>query len=450
MANEEKSKDAKSRTRNILPGTHFHRIRRTVQSICFLIFVLLPLFDVMRVDLPRQRFFFFGAELYINEFAIVFLTMMFLWILVAAGAMIYGRFWCGYLCPQMIFSEAADGLEKRINRMVNRKFSNLGPGARRALSVALFSAVLLPGSIFVTFVFVSYFVPPADLFHRLLTIDMRTAAGITGASVTLVTVLDFAFLRTRFCTAICPYGYLQNMLADKHTLLVHFQPDAGKCILCEKCVRACPMGIDIRRSSHQLECTHCAECIDACSEVLGKMGRGSMIHYAWGDAEQSSSGPDPWYRRIGLRDGKRVAILCLLLIYATGLSVAINLRQAVMVRVMPDRITLYTRGADGLIHNRFRILASNRGKTDTKVTFSLANMPAGRIVGMDDGISLKPGETLQREFDIAADAAQINPGINHMTIVAHVAPSQKDDVFAETFITPMEGAPATAPVGKQQ
>ena len=84
------------------------------------------------------------------------------------------------------------------------------------------------------------------------------------------------------------------------------------------------------------------------------------------------------------------------------------------------------------------------------MTFSLADMPAGRIVGMDEGISLKPGETLQREFDIAADAAQINPGVNHMNIVAHVIPSQKDDVFAETFITPMEGAPATAPVGKQQ
>jgi cytochrome c oxidase accessory protein FixG len=451
MGNDAKNKDGQSRTRNILPGTQFHRIRRTVQSICFVIFVLLPLFDVMRVDLPRQRFYFFGAELYINEFAIIFLTMMFVWILVAAGAMIYGRFWCGYLCPQMIFSEAAGGLEKRINRMVNRKFSNLGPGARRALSVVLFSAVLLPGSIFVTFVFVSYFVPPLDLFHRLLTIDMRTAAGITGASVTLITVLDFAFLRTRFCTAICPYGYLQNMLADKHTLLVHFQEDSsGKCILCQKCVRACPMGIDIRRSSHQLECTHCAECIDACSEVLGKMGRGSMIHYAWGDVEQNFSGKNAWYRRIGLRDGKRVAILVLLLIYATGLSIAINLRQAVMVRVMPDRITLYTRGDDGLIHNRFRILASNRGKTDTKVTFSLAGLPAGRILGMDDGVALKPGETLQREFDIAADATQISPGINHMTIVAHVVPTQKDDVFAENFIAPMEGAPATAPAGKQQ
>jgi polyferredoxin len=404
----------------------------------------------MRIDLPRQRFYFFGAELYINEFAILFLTMMFLWILIAAMAMVYGRFWCGYLCPQMIFSETANGLEKRINRMVNRKLSNLSAGLRRALSITLFSAALLPASIIITFAFVSYFVPPLDLFHRLLTLDMRTAAGITGASITLVTALDFAFLRTRFCTAICPYGYLQNMLADKHTLLVHFKPDAGKCILCEKCVRACPMGIDIRKSSHQLECTHCAECIDACSDVLGKMGRGSLIHYAWGDAEQDVARKDAWYRRIGLRDGKRVAALVLLMIYATGLSIAINLRKAVMVRIMPDRITLYTKTPDGLIHNRFRLLASNRGKTDARVDFTLVDMPAGRILGVDEGIALKPGENLQRDFDIVADSNQISPGVNHMKILAHVDPSQKTDVFAETFIAPMDTIPETAPTGKQQ
>jgi polyferredoxin len=440
--------EANRRIRNILPGTQFHRIRRTFQAFCVVCFVLLPLFDVMRIDLPRQRFYFFGAELYINEFAILFLSMMFVWISVAAMAMIYGRFWCGYLCPQMIFSETANGLEKRINRMVNRKLSNLNPGLRRALSVALFSAALLPASVFITFAFVSYFVPPLDLFHRLLTLDMRTAAGITGASITLVTVLDFAFLRTRFCTAICPYGYLQNMLADKHTLLVHFQEDSGKCFLCEKCVRACPMGIDIRRSSHQLECTHCAECIDACSGVLGKMGRGSLIHYAWGDAEQLVPRKNAWYRRIGLRDGKRVAVLVLLLIYATGLSVAINLRQAVMVRIMPDRITLYTKTSDGLIHNRFRILASNRGKTDAKVNFALADMPAGRVVDVDEGIALKPGETLQREFDIVADGNQVSPGVNHMKILVHVDPSETTDIFAETFIAPMDSFPDTEPAGR--
>jgi len=447
---ETKSAAADRRIRNILPGTQFHRIRRNIQFLCVVIFCTLPLFDVMRIDLPRQRFYFFGAELYINEFAILFLSMMFVWISVAAMAMVYGRFWCGYLCPQMIFSETANGHEKRINRMVNRKLSNRSAGLRRAISIALFSAALLPASVFITFVFVSYFVPPVDLFHRLLTLDMRTAAGITGASITLITILDFAFLRTRFCTAICPYGYLQNMLADKHTLLVHFQPDSGKCILCQKCVRACPMGIDIRKSSHQLECTHCAECIDACSEVLGKLGRGSLIHYAWGDTEQDLTAKDPWYRRIGLRDGKRVAILVLLSIYATGLSVAINLRQAVMVRIVPDRITLYTRTPDGLIHNRFRIVASNRGKVDTWVNLTLVDMPAGRIVGIDDGVTLKPGETLQREFDIVVDSTRINSGVNHMKIRAHVDPSESNDVFAETFITPMDSLPNTEPSGKQQ
>jgi len=86
--------------RIIIPGTQYHRIRKAVQAICFIIFVTLPLFDIMRIDLPRQRFYFFGAELWISEFSIVFLTLMFMWILIAAMAMIYGRFWCGYLCPR--------------------------------------------------------------------------------------------------------------------------------------------------------------------------------------------------------------------------------------------------------------------------------------------------------------------------------------------------------------
>jgi polyferredoxin len=423
-----------------LPGTKFHRVRKTIQTICVIVFILLPLFDIMRVDLVRQRFYFFGAELWISEFSILFLTMMFLWILVAAMAMIYGRFYCGYLCPQMIFSEAANTLEKRVKRMVNRKFSTLGAGSRGFLAHALFYVILLPASVFFTFVFVSFFIPPADLFHRLLSLDIRTAGGIFGASVTLLTFLDFAFLRQRFCTAICPYGYLQNMLADRHTLQVFFPSDSGNCIHCEKCVRACPMGIDIRNGSHQLECTHCAECIDACSQVLGRLGRPSLIHYAWGDPGQSVAEDSKWYRRIGLRDGKRIAVLVLLFIYASGLAIAIHLRQPVLVRIMPDRITLYTRDADGLIHNRFRLLASNRGHAGAKVTISLADLPVAHIVGFQDGIALKPGETQQFEFDVAAAITDLPPGVSHLHILTHVVPGQNDEAFPETFITPMDAA----------
>ncbi len=433
-----------------LPGTRFHRVRKTIQAVCVTIFILLPLFDVMRVDLVRQRFYFFGAELWISEFSIVFLTMMFLWVFVAAMAMIYGRFWCGYLCPQMIFSEAANTIEKRIARMVNRKLTDLSPPARRLLTLGPLYLILLPASVFFSFVFVSFFIPPVDLFHRLLSFDIRTAGGIVGASVTLLTFLDFAFLRQGFCTAICPYGYLQNMLADSHTLQVFFQDANGQCIHCDKCVRACPMGIDIRKSSHQLECTHCAECIDACSGVLGRMGRQTLIHYAWGDAGRSQAEERKWYRRIGFRDGKRIAVLVLLTLYATGLAIVINMRQPVLVRIMPNRITLYTKGQDGLIHNTFRLVASNRGKTDAKVTLSLAGLPAAHIVGVEDGFALKPGDELQREFDVAAADSAVTPGVNHLRILVHVDPGQKDQSLAETFIAPMESASPTSPAAKPE
>jgi len=233
------------------------------------------------------------------------------------------------------------------------------------------------------------------------------------------------------------------MLADSHTLLVHFHDTAGKCIHCDKCVRACPMGIDIRTSSHQLECTHCAECIDACSGVLGKLGRPSLIQYAWGDAGSNAVEEHAWYRRIGLRDGKRIVVLLLMLLYASGLSIAISLRQPVLVRIMPNRITLYTKGTDGLIQNHFRLIAINRGKTQARLTISLADLPAVHIVGVQSGLVLQPGETLQQEFQIAGAANAVAPGINHLRILTQVLPAQTPGEFDETFIAPM--VPDTSP-----
>ena len=424
----------------VIPGTHYHQIRKTVQTICVTIFILLPLFDIMRFDLVRQRFYFFGAELWISEFAILFLTMMFFWILVAASAMIYGRFWCGYLCPQMIFSEASVASEQIIARWVKKHLVSASEENKKAIARIAFYVLGIPPSIFFSFVFVSYFVPPLDLFHRLLSFDIRTAGGIVGASVTAITFFDFAFLRQRFCISICPYGYLQNMLADKHTLLVHFHDPNHRCINCAKCARACPMGIDIRKGSHQLECTHCAECVDACSQILGRISRATVVNYGWGDSVGDSADEHKWYRKIGLRDGKRIAILVLLLVYATGLSVAISLRKPVLVRIMPNRMTLYTLAADGSVHNRFRVVVSNRSHIGKQLTLSLDGLPQGRIVNAGPPLMLAPGQSVQSEFDVAAPANALQPGVNHMRILASV-PAQKTAAFDETFFAPIDYTP---------
>src|SRR3954468_22032742 len=94
----------------------WHQVRKTIHAGCFLAFLALPFLNVVRFDIPRQRFHFAGYELWINEFAIVFFSLMFLMFLVIAASIFYGRVYCGYLCPQMIFSEAADVLQKRLRR----------------------------------------------------------------------------------------------------------------------------------------------------------------------------------------------------------------------------------------------------------------------------------------------------------------------------------------------
>jgi cytochrome c oxidase accessory protein FixG len=399
-----------------------------------MVFFTLPLSNLMRFDIPRQRFHFFGYELMISEFAILFFSLMFLMFLIAAMAMLYGRVFCGYLCPQMIFSEASVALESKIQRWVN-KYVGWGAKPRKWLSRGLFYAVALVASVILAFVFISYFVDPRDLAHRLLTLDVKTAGGFSGATVTLLTLLDFLFVRQRFCTTVCPYGYLQGMLSDGETLLVQYRDEPKQCIECKKCVRVCGMGIDIRTSPYQIECIHCGECIDACVDVLRRLGKQGLIHYVWGEqGEALGKGGKPWYARLGIRDGKRVVVLLLLLAYAGGLYSALAMRRTVLVRIPSDRATMYRLGADGTIYNRFRLVAVNRGRQPAKLTLTIEGLPGARLVSIENPVAIDAGQTLQREFEIAVPPAGVAPGVNHFRVLSKAGAEQ--DQFPETFITP--------------
>ncbi len=357
--------------------------------------------------------------------------------LVAAMAMLYGRVYCGYLCPQMIFSEASVALESTIQRWVI-KHVDWAPKARKLLSRTLFYAVAVVASVILAFVFIAYFVPPRDLAHRLLSLDVKTAGGFAGATVTLVTLLDFLFVRQRFCTTACPYGYLQGMLSDGETLLVQYRDENRECIECKKCVRVCGMGIDIRTSPYQIECIHCGECIDACVDVLGRLGKQGLIHYVWGErGEALGKGGKAWYERVGLRDAKRVVVLLLVLCYGGGLYTALAMRRTVLVRIPPDRTTMYRLGNEGTVYNRFRLQAANRGHQPATLFITIEGLPGAHLVSMENAVVLKPGQTLEREFEIAVPiSAGVAPGVNHFRLLSKAGAEQ--DEFEETFITPSD------------
>src|SRR5262245_37797907 len=125
-------------------GNTWHRLRTRIQLLCFLIFLALPFVNVVRFDIPNQRFYFFGYELWVNEFGIIFFALMFLMFVVVLMSVFLGRVFCGYLCPQMIFSEAASTIQKRLKRYPR----------------AVFYAAIAGGSILLAVIFICYFVEP--------------------------------------------------------------------------------------------------------------------------------------------------------------------------------------------------------------------------------------------------------------------------------------------------
>jgi len=399
----------------------WHRARKAVHLGCFLMFLSLPFCNIVRADIPRQRFYFAGYELWINEFGIIFFAMMFLMFLVVASSVFYGRVYCGYMCPQMIFSEASTAVEQRLRRWVVKHFIAWKPRARERLFRVLFYAVLAAASVVLAFAFISYFVEPRDLLHRLASLDLRTAGGVSGAVVTLVTFLDFTLVRQRFCTAVCPYGYLQGLLGDGKTLLVHYRDEGHACIECKKCVRVCPMGIDIRQSPFQIECIHCAECVDACDEILGRLGKPGLIHYAWGEqGPVAAGGRQPW-------DAKRVVVLLVLLFYASGLAVALSMRHAVLVEV--NRVN-----TSGEISNRFHYSIANRSRKATAVVFSMQQLAGGRLVLGSNPVAVAAGGSAQGDFEIAAPLATGRELVTHFTLTATTVPSGDTDTFPLTYL----------------
>jgi len=416
-------------------GISFHRFRKAIHLVCVIIFFALPFANLMRFDIPHQRFYFFGYELWISEFSIIFFSLMFLMFIIAAMAMLYGRVYCGYLCPQMIFSEASITLESKLTRTIN-KYVRWSAPKRKLLSQFLFYSIAALASVVLAFVFISYFVEPRDLLHRLLAFDIKTAGGIAGATTTILTLLDFLFLRQRFCTTVCPYGYLQGMLGDGDTLIVHYRDENHECIECKKCVRVCHMGIDIRTSPYQIECIHCGECIDACADVLGRLGKQGLIHYVWGEqGEKLGTGDKSWYQKLGLRNAKRVVVLLIILCYGASLFTALSMRRAVLVRIAPDRTTMYRVGKDGTVYNRFRLQVANRGHEQAIAQLSIEGLPGTTFVEFENAVVVAPGQTIQQEFEIQAPpSATLEPGVNHFRLISKVG--NEKDVFEETFITP--------------
>jgi cytochrome c oxidase accessory protein FixG len=277
--------------------------RRVVsfRTLLVVVFVLAPLVRIgghplLLLEIGARRFWVFGHSFNAQDAPFAFLVLSGLGFALITMASTVGRVWCGWACPQTVWLE---GVIRPIERLlegssVERKRLEKAPwgaakGGRFVLKHALFFLVALT----VAHWAVSLFVPTHELV-QIWSGSPHAPKGVAPVIAFLTTLFyaDFAWFREQTCLVLCPYGRLQGALQDRHTLLIGYDVRRGEprgkagaegardCVDCKRCIAVCPTGIDIR-DGLQMECIGCTACIDACDDVMGKLGRPTgLIRYA--------------------------------------------------------------------------------------------------------------------------------------------------------------------------
>ena len=259
---------------------------------------------LLLLSFDKLQFHFLGFVFNMNELYVMPFLLMFLFIGIFAMTAMFGRVWCGWACPQTIFRVVyRDLIESwllKLRRVKNKQkdidYNKNSNKVKKYIGLGLWGIL----SILASINFMWYFVPPEDFFTYIQNPNEHAFMIMFILSVALFLVYDIAFMKEHFCTYVCPYSRIQSVLYDDDTKQVVYNTNRGgtiyengeksilnikqwanneECTTCEACVKVCPTHIDIRKGL-QVECINCLECSDACSTVMGKLGKPSLIE--WG------------------------------------------------------------------------------------------------------------------------------------------------------------------------
>lgn len=320
--------------------------------------------SALRFDIPSLTLHFFGARIGMDEFFLVLVAILFIGFLIVLLTIMLGRIWCGWLCPQTVIADFTAFVDRAAGRGAGMRIVSLG-------AVLLISAILSASLIW-------YFISPYEFLTRLAEGSLGRIIGWFWTVLTVITFLNFAFLRRLFCITVCPYAKMQGALYDDRTLVI--VADSARmveCMHCDACFRACPVGIDVR-DGLQAACINCAECVDACAVRMEKRQRPSLIGYRFG-IERS---PGRTVRRgLVLATLSTVVFLGLLLFLVAS-------RQFVDLALAADPASPPRRSKEGQVVNTYILSLTNR--TDTAMMLDIkARMEGAFIIVRPNTITIE-------------------------------------------------------------
>ena len=354
----------------------FARLRDLTMYLLLGLYYVLPWITIgehqaLLFDLPARKFYIFGLTFWPQDF--IYLATL----LISAGLSLFfftalaGRLWCGYACPQTVWTEAFLLMERWTegNRQRRMKLDAAPWNTEKILRKSAKHVLWVTFSMWTGFTFVGFFTPIRDLAGHIFSLSLGPWETFWAIFYSFATYGNAGFLREQVCKYMCPYARFQSSMFDRNTLLISYDMNRGEprgsrrrgldrksthlgdCIDCTLCVQVCPTGIDIREGL-QIECIACAACIDICDQVMDKMEypRG-LIRYT---TENAMHGLATRVFR------PRVVIYATLLVIIVGSTLwSMSHRTPLRADLIRDRNALYRELPGGLIENVYTMKVTN-------------------------------------------------------------------------------------------
>ena len=378
-------------------------------------------------DLGSRRFYILGLVLYPQDF--IFLTGL---LVISALSLflftaVAGRQWCGYACPQTVYTEIFLWIERQIegDRSVRMRLDAAPMSAAKFGRKAAKQAVWIAVALWTGFTFVGYFTPIRELAGSVVQLGLGPWETFWILFYGLATYGNAGFMREQVCKYMCPYARFQSAMFDKDTLIVTYdeargeprgarsrkaEPKAlglGACVDCSLCVQVCPTGIDIRNGL-QYECISCGSCIDVCDTVMDKMGyaRG-LVRYSTQNAMAKG-----WNTRELLRHVARPRVLVyssILGALVVALLAGLWLRVPLKVDVERDRGALARIVEGGKLENVYRLQVMNATESEQRYRVSVAGLP-GLVVATETDVTVLPAQSRWVPVRLQVQYGTVEPG----------------------------------------
>ncbi len=376
-------------------------------------------------DLAARKFYIFGLVFWPQDFVyltgLLILSALALFLFTAVA----GRLWCGYACPQTVYTEIFMWAESWLegDHVARRKLDASPWNAAKLRKRGAKHLVWFVIALWTGFTFVGYFTPIKTLAAEVATMGLGPWEIFWILFYAFATWGNAGFMREQVCKYMCPYARFQSVMFDSDTLVISYDPGRGEprgsrskktdykaaglgaCVDCGVCVQVCPTGIDIRNGL-QYECIGCAACIDGCDQIMDKMGypRG-LIRYTTENAVKGKYS-DPSIIRHVLRP-RTIIYTVLLAIISGAFLYSLATRIPLRVDVVRDRVALSKETDEGLIENVYRLQLINKDDAPHRYTIVASGIPGLKVVGTGREVAAAPLETVDVPVSLVADPADL-------------------------------------------